>query len=92
MACIPIDMSPVWPIDSERRTLRRTQQDADPVSTPMPLPNVSLWGRNWMEKLELGHFRISPANHRVAEFHRLIKNGHFWGKATPFFSRSLSPS
>lgn len=61
-------------------------------NTPMPSPNASLWGRHGMEKQGLGHLSISPSNHRVAEFHRLIKNGHFWGRATPFFSRSPSPS
>ncbi|KAL7819788.1 hypothetical protein V8C26DRAFT_28151 [Trichoderma gracile] len=70
----------------------RIQQDAGPTSTPMPSPNASLWGRHGMEKQGLGHFSTLPSNHRVAEFHRLIINGHFWGKATPFFSRSPSPS
>lgn len=66
--------------------------DADPTNAFHASPDASLWGRDWMEKMELGDFGISPSNHRVAEFHRLIKNGHFWGKATPFFSRSPSPS
>lgn len=37
-----------------------------------------------MEKLELDDFRISPPNQRIAEFHRLIKNGHFWGNRPQF--------
>lgn len=47
---------------------------------------------DWMGKLELDGFRISPSNQRIAEFHRLIKNGHFWGKGTPNFSSSPSPT
>ncbi|KAL6791902.1 hypothetical protein V8C40DRAFT_28036 [Trichoderma camerunense] len=47
---------------------------------------------DWMGKLELDGFRISPSNQRIAEFHRLIKNGHFWGKGDPKFLQFPVPN
>lgn len=79
----------IWPLT---RSVARTR--ANPTRRgPHPYPNaVAERLAVGMEKLELDDFSISPSNHRGAEFHRLIKNGHFWGKVTPFFSRSPSPS